>query len=146
VAAACNSSCLREPGEPMIVLRRCRRGRDDEDVVEGGARNLGLQGRLAARAKAVGGTSGNAGEGRREVTATMYRGSFRGFATPRSAHAVARSLPRLSAAINRRLGFHSLPIFLYVTNSHFTIYIYFYSLFTLTIIFLLAFFSNILHI
>lgn len=30
----------------MIVLRRCRRGRDDEDaVVEGGARNLGLQGR-----------------------------------------------------------------------------------------------------
>jgi hypothetical protein len=37
VAAACASSCLREPGEPMIVLRRCRRGRDDEDAMEGDA-------------------------------------------------------------------------------------------------------------
>lgn len=51
VAAACTSLCLREPGEPMIVLHR-RRGRDDENSVEGDARNLGLQGTVA-RPKAV---------------------------------------------------------------------------------------------
>jgi len=74
----------------MIVLHR--RGRDDEDVVEGGARNLGLQGTAARRPSAKGTSAGgDAGEERREVTATMYRGSFKGFATPRGAHAVARS-------------------------------------------------------
>lgn len=57
MAAACASSCLREPGEPMIVLRRCRRGRDDEDAVEG-TRNLGLQGRAAREGRGRGDAQG----------------------------------------------------------------------------------------
>lgn len=67
--------------------------------MEGGRATWGCK-ETAARAKAVGEGDvggGDVGEGRREVTATMYRGSFRGFATPRGAHAVARS----SALIRR---------------------------------------------
>lgn len=68
MAAACTFLCLREPGEPMIVLRRrCRRGRDDENAVEG-ATNLGLQG-TAARAKAV---------DERGITGTRGRSDGRG--------------------------------------------------------------------
>lgn len=55
MAAACASSCLRETGEPMIVLQ-CRRGRDDE--YRGGG--TGLEGRETRET----------GKKREEVTAT----------------------------------------------------------------------------
>lgn len=81
MAAACASSCLRETGEPMIVLR-CRRGRDDE--YRGGGR-VGKEERPGRQGK----------RGRRSPLPTRV---LQGFATPRTTRS---SLPLLSGITNR---------------------------------------------
>lgn len=80
MAAACASSCLRETGEPMIVLR-CRRGRDDE--CRGGGR-VGKEQRPGRQGK----------RGRRSPLPTRV---LQGFATPRTTRS---SLPLLSGIAN----------------------------------------------
>lgn len=106
--------CLREPGEPMIVLHRYRRGRDDEEGRRGeggwrgrGARsNLGLQG-TAACAKAVGLRGDIRGGGRSPRGALLLRvlsGSFFDTLTWRA------RLPRYQPRYRRPglVHFHSL--------------------------------------
>lgn len=138
MAAACTSSCLREPGEPMIVLlHRCRRGRDDEDVVEGGywgCKELPRARRPSAKGTSARGGARGRGGGRSPLPCT--EGPLGG-SPPLVARTPSHGLPRLSDAINRyrRFGFHSLLILLYITYSfHFTVY-FFLLVSSLTIVF-----------
>lgn len=81
MAAACASSCLRETGEPMIVLR-CRRGRDDEYCGGGQGWKEERPGRQGKR-------------GRRSPLPARV---LQGFATPRTTRS---SLSLLSGITNR---------------------------------------------
>lgn len=103
MAAACASSCLRETGEPMIVLR-CRRGRDDE--YRGGGR-VGKEQRPGRQGK----------RGRRSPLPTRV---LQGFATPRTTRS---SLPLLSGIANcyrfpLSFSLSSFPFSLFLSPRH----------------------------